>query len=126
MADVEISGPLFDGRADSAVKRLCEDAEEAVAQQGFADVHKILNQRIRHATPYYETQIAVEAGDGGHIVHDRGVIYGPWLNGTGSRNETTRFKGYGAFRLTKQQLHEKVPQLVEPIVKRHLPEMGGD
>jgi hypothetical protein len=124
MTTVEISGPIFDGRASAAVERLLDESERAVAQQGFADVHKILDQSIRHPTPYYETQITVEAGDGGHIVHDRGVIYGPWLNGTGSRNETTRFKGYGAFRIVKQELHEKVPGLVDPIVKRHLPEMG--
>lgn len=124
MTTVEISGPIFDGRASAAVERLCDEAQRAVAQQGFADVHQILNARIQHPTPYYETQITVEAMDGGQVVHDRGVIYGPWLNGTGSRNETTRFKGYGAFRITKQELHEKVPALVDPIVKRHLPEMG--
>lgn len=36
-----------------------------------------------------------------------GAIYGPWLEGTGSRNQTTRFKGYSSFRKTAQWLDKE-------------------
>jgi len=124
VADVTVSGPIFDGRAVAAVARFCEDAQSEVAQQGLADVHEIYNARIRNPTPYYETQLTMEIIGADAVVHDRGIIYGPWLNGTGTRNATTRFKGYAGFRITKQQLPGKVPGLIEPILARYLPEMG--
>lgn len=123
MADVHLSGPMFDGRADAAVERFLDDAKREVAQQGLADVHFILNVGIQHPTPYYETQLIAQPFVDTVVVHDRGVIYGPWLEGVSSRNKTTRFKGYAAFRRTKQALPDKVERLVEPILQRHLGEM---
>ncbi len=38
------------------------------------------------------------------IIHDSQVIYGPWLEGVSSRNQSTRFKGYSMFRKARQQL----------------------
>ena len=40
-------------------------------------------------------------------IHDSNVVYGPWLEGVGSRNDTTRFKGYAIFRNVKQGLIKK-------------------
>ena len=125
MATVTITGPLFDGRASAAVERVLDESKSEVGAQGLADVHQVLNARIRHPTPYYETQLLSERIGAAEVVHDRGVIYGPWLEGTGSRNATTRFEGYHAFRLARQALPAKIPALVEPILARHLSEMGG-
>jgi hypothetical protein len=46
--------------------------------------------------------------------------YGPWLEGLGSRNETTSFKGYFSFRQATQQVnadsHEIILNAIEPYV----------
>lgn len=110
-------GPVFDGRAARAVEDYRQQAMFDVASQGLADVHRILDASIRNPTPYYETQIMVERQVDAVVVHDRGIIYGPWLEGIGSRNRTTRFKGYGAFRKAAQELQEKAG----PIAERALP-----
>lgn len=115
---VTLSGPLFDSRADTAVKDLQREAVERVGGQGLANVHSLLNVAIRNPTPYYETQLTVEAGADTALVHDRGVIYGPWLEGVGSRNATTRFKGYHSFRTARQELEGQVPALIEPLAAR--------
>lgn len=35
-------------------------------------------------------------------IMDNNAVYGPWLEGTSSRNLTTRFKGYASFRKVQQ------------------------
>ncbi len=117
---VAIHGPLLTAGGGHVVRDILDEATWQVGAQGLADVHAILDQSIRHPTPYYETQVTMERAARDVVVHDRGVIYGAWLEGTSSRNRTTRFKGYHAFRNACQGLERKVPGLVEPIVARHV------
>jgi hypothetical protein len=123
--DVDTSGPLFDGRAHAAVRDLLADAEREVAAQGYADVMQNLDRAIQNPTPYYETQVTTERRGDHMVVTDRGVIYGPWLEGVGSRNRTTRFKGYFSFRRGVQQLREQTPAIVQAVLRRHLNRLGG-
>jgi hypothetical protein len=123
--EVDVSGPVGDGRAEGAVARYREDVADTVAGQGVAEVHLILDRTIRQPTPYYETQIAVSSVGTDRVVHDRDVIYGPWLEGVGSRNRTTRFKGYFAFRIAAQMLRQQGTGLAEQVLRRY-PELGGD
>lgn len=125
MVEVNLSGPLFDGSAPSVFVRMADDCATEVAAQGYAYVMTNLNASIRHPTPYYETQITVDRVGRDRRIHDRGVVYGNWLEGTGSRNKTTRFKGYASFRRAKQQLDADVPRLVAAVVTRHLQELRG-
>lgn len=50
-------------------------------------------------------------------IHDSGVVYGPWLEGTSSRNKTTRFKGYSSFRKVKQWLEKGI---APRVMKKHI------
>ncbi len=83
-----------------------------------------LGHVLRHPTGYYESQVRTEMrSDSEAFVTDGGVVYGPWLEGTGSRNETTRFKGYRTFRTIAQELDARATELVEPDVQRAVREM---
>lgn len=117
---IHASGALFDGRAPRVVAQALEDAKRDVASQGLANWHHNLDGSLRHPTPYYETQITVQSLHGNQVVHDRGIVYGPWLEGVGSRNKTTRFKGYFALRRAFQQLLGQAPQLAERAIRRAL------
>ncbi|MEU0465021.1 hypothetical protein ABZ215_13540 [Amycolatopsis sp. NPDC006131] len=119
-----MSGPLFDGRADLAVRDYLDAVEERVAGQASAEVHTNLNASIRNPTPYYETQVQVVAEGDAHVVNDRGVIYGPWLEGVGSRNKTTRFKGYFSFRRAAHATRQKAPQLAREVLARFVGRMN--
>lgn len=101
-AEVKVSGPMFDGRAQVAVIEFSHEIQRAVADKGVTLVRQRLGGVLRHPTGYYESQIQTEQD---HIVTDGGVIYGPWLEGVGSRNRTTRFKGYWTFRQTTQEVN---------------------
>lgn len=124
MAEVRVSGPVFDGRAAAAVEAYLDDAKYQVAAQGSSDVHRNLDASIRHPTPYYETQIQTERQGNDVVVNDRGIIYGPWLEGVGSRNATTRFKGYFSFRRATQQLRGEAPGIAERVLDRYIGRMN--
>lgn len=117
MADVIISGPFFDDRNDAARRQLEDDGLNRLGGQGVADVHQNLDTSIRHPTPYYETQIGTLRDGDTQLVHDNDVIYGPWLEGVGSRNApVTRFAGYGSFRRAAQELESQALGVLAPLV----------
>lgn len=118
-------GPLFDRNVEAAIRDLADQLTDEVGSKAFAEVHDRLDQSLRNPTPYYETQIIQERVREDVVVHDRGIIYGPWLEGVGSRNRTTRFKGYSSFRRATQAVEGRVPSIVRPIVNRWVARMGG-
>lgn len=118
--DEDHSGPLFTGRTAAQVTQFHDEALREISAQASADVHLVLNAKIKHPTPYYETQIITERAHNGYVVHDRGIVYGPWLEGVSGRNQTTRFKGYHAFRTAAHGLSAKVPHIVGPLLRRFL------
>jgi len=125
-ATVNIHGSFLTGNPLPAIDDFITDATWAVGGQGLADWHHKLDQRLQNPTPYYETQLMLERQTPDRVVaHDRGMVYGPWLEGTGSRNRTTKFKGYKSVRETRQELGRKVPTIVQPYMEQLMRRLGG-
>ncbi|WP_030798969.1 hypothetical protein [Streptomyces sp. NRRL S-337] len=125
--EVRCEGPLFDGRAERAIQDAANDARDDVSQFAEEHVLALTGQYFRHPSGYYESHImTTRVSADVDLVHDQGVVYGPWLEGVGSRNApATRFAGYGHWRQTKQLVEARGPEIAERAVRRHLPEMGG-
>lgn len=121
---VDKDGPVFNGRAQRAAHEMVEHIEEEIAQQGYNDVRRELGRVLKHPTGYYESRIQTDNLGGDTVVHDGGVIYGPWLEGVGSRNRTTRFKGYFTFRKVAQRLNSRSELIARAIVPRYLRRMN--
>ena len=122
---VEIRGPLFTGAATKAAREAGDAAVDRVGAYALQEVQHNLDQSIRNPTPYYETQITFDRRGHDGIVWDRGVVYGAWLEGVGSRNRSTRFKGYRSFRRAHHSTEREAKRLAEEEVKRFIPRMGG-
>lgn len=122
---VRIAGPLFDGLAEMYIHDMVKSMEVELAMQAMSYVHENLDKSIKHPTPYYETQINIMQRDGHLVVNDRGVIYGPWLEGVGSRNQTTRFKGYAAFRRAQQRIVDGLAAKIQPFVTLAMAKING-
>lgn len=123
---VTMHGPMLDGRAPGIIREHCDDMGRDLAELGNVLVRANLNTSLRTQTPYYRTRItAQKEAPGQYLVTDQGVVYGPWLEGTGSRNRTTRFKGYFTFRRTCQELNARAVSAVEPIVRRLVARLNG-
>lgn len=123
-ASSQSSGPMFDGRAAAAVTAYISHAEKDVADQGVNLVRNELGIVLRHPTGHYSGQIQTTNMGGDAAVWDGGVIYGPWLEGTGSRNRTTRFKGYATFRRVTQRLQAMAAPIAEKTLKGYLGRMS--
>jgi hypothetical protein len=123
--EIRMTGPWFDGRAERAIARACEDARDDIAE--FAEEHALtlMGAAFKHPTGYYESQVkTTRAAADTDRVWDSGVVYGPWLEGVGSRNfPVTRFRGYSHWRRTKELTQARAPQIAERAVASHLPEM---
>lgn len=120
---VEARGPVFDRRADRACAAYARAAEDHVGRAGKNRVVGRLVQVIRQPTPYYWTQVVTDRQAGDVVVHDGGMVYGPWLEGTGSRNRTTRFKGYRTFRTIAQRLRQDAAKLAVEVLGPFLERM---
>lgn len=118
--DVSSLGPLFDGRAEIEMKQGTKDVERTLAEKGKELVDNNLRGSLQNPTGYYQSQIHIAGGIGGTVVTDGGVIYGPWLEGVGSRNRSTRFKGYFSFRRALQELSLQANEIAEDTLDPYM------
>lgn len=125
MPEIRTSGPVFDGRAGVALKRFRAEVVKEIAQEGAKQVRQTLHTVLRHPTGYYESQVRAERQGDEWSVNDSGVVYGPWLEGTGSRNApVTRFKGYKTFDRVKGRLNRRTEAIGERVLQRYLRDMN--
>ncbi len=120
------TGPLFDGTAGAIVDAWLEESATEVMRDGLAEIGLQMDIYFRDPTPYYETQVVVDRVGSDWVLHDRGVIYGPWLDGSGSRNSTSRFRGYPHWRRTVQYLQEeRIPEWATRGLQVLIGRLGG-
>lgn len=111
-------GPIFDGRAQRAAHGYCEELEDDLADQAVDELHKEFDLHFKHPTGYYKSQVKVRYGSGEKVVDDGGVVYGPWLEGVGSRNfPATRFRGYASFRRVFQRIDKRSKAYAERLLR---------
>lgn len=123
--DVDLSGEILTGNPDRVVQEALAYALTQAGQTAVEHVHRILDQRIMHPTPYYETQITLDHPPGHVRVHDRDVPYGPWLEGISPRNTRSRFKGYHQFRETQEWLQPRLQGIAESAIARYVARLEG-
>jgi hypothetical protein len=115
-------GPIFDARARRAFRAMKEELEEESAEWALDRVRDVFHAEFRMPTGYYESNVRVRNTTSGHEVWDGGLagpVYGPWLEGVGSRNAATRFKGYHAFRRAAQALEAHVEEIGDRLFRLH-------
>lgn len=124
--EVTVKGSLFDGTADQVMDGFVEEVLRETAQEGLNAVQNRLQQVLRRPTGRYRGKVITDrVSDERWDITDQGSHYGPWLEGTGSRNETSRFKGYQTFRKTEEWLQERAIEIADETLPRYLDEIGG-
>jgi hypothetical protein len=103
-------------RGAGLIKEAVETAGEDVAQEAFDEVHQRLRAVLKHPTGHYESRVQVSNQSNTLQISDGGVVYGPWLEGTSSRNGSTRFKGYHTFRQVLQRMDQKAEQVADHAI----------
>jgi len=119
---VTAKGPIVDGRALKDAERARIAIQNDVAEAAFNEVHDLLAASLKNPTGYYESRVRTNRAKRSNEITDSGVVYGAWLEGTSSRNQTSRFKGYATFRRATQKVEGRSGQIaaaaIRPFVKR--------
>lgn len=114
-------GALFDGSAPMLLRRYADDVEREVAEYGLNLVHFHLAANLKHPTGYYQSHVQIRYEGGDPNISDGGVVYGPWLEGVGSRNSpVTRFKGYRVFRTVGQIVDRDAGRIADRVWDRYV------
>ena len=123
---ITTTGTALDPAAAARVmQRGLRDACGVVAGHGVVVVREHYGV-FKQPTGYYESRTVADVGGGLPFkIWDWNVIYGPWLEGTGSRNRTTRFKGYASFRKATQKIQARVPQYTAQVWARVVGQLNG-
>lgn len=107
------------GLPQRQLPRVSNDVEKAIAERGEQAVEQHLGRVMRNPTGYYLSHVHVVREGPGYAVTDDNVIYGPWLEGVGSRNSpVTRFPGYRAFRRASQLMDREAQRIADRIIGR--------
>lgn len=114
---VHTTGPLFDGRAMAAVDRYAHDVKGKLGEVAVNRVRMDLSGVLRTNTGRYESKIHVEMDGDDVMVTDTVISYGPWLEGVGSRNASTRFPGYHVFRLVGRELNKDATSISDDFLR---------
>jgi hypothetical protein len=117
-----LKGPVVEGRGPAIVKAMTEVALEELADYTRYEVLTQLDSVLQHPTGYYESQVKAErVAPGIYSINDGGVIYGPWLEGVGSRNApVTRFAGYHTFRTVRNRMAQKAQAVAAAAIARQM------
>ena len=137
---VTVQGPLFKGNAGRVFKEgvkngmqeLVEKGEEFIAERArprdqMPGMFLTMNEAApgQHSKGHYRRSISTEVKNLTGIIHDGGVVYGPWLEGISSRNQSTRFKGYGIFRRAREFISRNAQNVIDKHVRRVSRKLGG-
>ncbi|MGH3585798.1 MAG: hypothetical protein ACRDQ0_05700 [Pseudonocardia sp.] len=122
-ARIDRDGPLFDNRAALAAAGYADEIEQVIAEVGVNKVRVALAPFLKHPTGYYMSQLQASRAFDGWEIHDSDVVYGPWLAGVGSRNKTTRFKGYRHWQIAIQEIRRDADGIAEFVLDKYLPRM---
>lgn len=133
VATVSRSGPLLSGTRKVIIDRMVRDIADGVTREAGRRVQVLGQSMFRyadksnhHVPGKWRSRIHAESRGNEGIVTDSGIVYGPWLEGVGSRNQTTRFKGYRMWRTTFQNMDRSgAREVYRPIVDRAVRELNG-
>jgi hypothetical protein len=107
MTTAKVTGPLFSLGAVITATYL-EEACTDLAKKGVEKWLYYLDRRLQHPTGYYTSNIHSEqTGIYNSKLNDNGVVYGPWLEGISSRNQSTSFEGYHSLQDTLRWLESQ-------------------
>lgn len=118
--NVDIDGPFLQpGRPSSEFEAAIDDALVTAGEELRSEIERRLKNVLVNPTGRYQRAISVHVrADSLMEITDTGIVYGPWLEGTDSRNRTSRFKGYATFRKSRDAFEDRATKIAEGELER--------
>jgi len=127
--NVNVSGPLFDGTVDNITQQWLDQTKKDVADLGVLTLKEqaVKFDKSGRGTGHYMSVLNTRQVSpfNDQLINDGGIVYGPWLEGTTKRNNSTRFKGYHAFRRTRTRLRKQYGEIAQRKLAEFIGRMGG-
>ena len=128
--DYTFTGPLFNGDAARMLPDFIKEVEKQISEYGVTMIRNRYANVFRYRSPSKHKGKASAAVRSRLVNNHRQleagpIVYGAWLEGTGSRNASTRFKGYRTFRLVTQELNHRAVKMAEVVLQPYLRKMNG-
>lgn len=125
--EVDTTGPFFTGAYQTELHKHLDEAKAEVAQLGVDRIKARIGARAKDPTGYYAAHVVTDLVKpfNDQLIHDSGVRYGPWLEGTSSRNTSTRFKGYKIFQRTRAWLRKQATPILQQKIDEFVNRMNG-
>jgi hypothetical protein len=134
----EGSGPIFKRDVPAWVDKAITSAVQELVDKGEERLNEVLRPQPQGvylsvgaakegqaSTGNYRRNLHTKVLGLQGIITDGNVVYGPWLEGIDSRNMTTRFKGYAAFRRTKDFIDKLRQKVLKSHVERLVRKLNG-
>ena len=135
---IEMKGPILEGKSGRVLRREATRMIRTLVELGEQRLDQVLRPRPggvflsvtearpgKSSTGHYRRSVSGTVQELHGRIDDGNVVYGPWLEGVGSRNQTTRFKGYASFRRTAQWLQKQVNGVARKAMGRLVRSLGG-
>lgn len=128
---VTTSGPLFNGVAEAELAAAVLAVQKEVADYAEFQWQMNMTESFQNPSepPRYQSHVNTMKREADLVVSDgypgSGLLYGPWLEGIGSRNATTRFKGYFALRRAAQSVSAKASAIAKPVIDVFIRKANG-
>jgi hypothetical protein len=124
----ELSGPFFAADVDVVVAQHVRAIAGSIAVEAEKRVKILMRAFFKRPRPFYWTIVHARSRADYWVVTDGAFTpYGHWLAGTGSRNKSTRFKGYQHWTLTVRSLHNvgTLERVTTPAVNALVKRLNG-
>lgn len=120
-------GEFFQSDPSEKLRVAVHRGGESVAETLLITWYVNLDERIKvNQYRYLSGLTKEESGEDSWSVHDDvSYVYGPWLEGKGSQNPRSTFKGYFALRNARRSATKDARDIVESEVHDAVVELGG-
>ncbi len=113
---VDLSGPIFDGRADVTIAEACQRAQHELGEVGLSAV-RAHTTAFRHPTGRFLSKLDLRDYKHGSVVAAP-LIYGDWLEGVGSKNRSRHFAGYRMWAIARAVVKAAARPIVQAVMDR--------
>jgi hypothetical protein len=123
--DTRKMGPFFSGAMQRHLHLAVDEAAQEIVTLGANHLRGDLGEPpFENPTGWYKSHITPKRVGAMWEVQDSGVVYGPWLAGTSSRNKKSRFKGYKHWRRLFAYMDRIAGPVVEKMIAKAIGRMG--
>lgn len=128
---ITFSGALFTGVAEAELATAEAAVQREIAEYAEYQWQMNMTESFQNPSdpPRYQSHVNILQRGGDLVVNDgwpgSGLQYGPWLEGLGSRNATSSFKGYRSMGRAAASVNQQVNAIAKPIIDKFIAAANG-